>query len=82
MRGKALLVAGILLGCAVGCTTYYRVTDPTTNKTYYTTELKQEGSATQIKDARTGDSVTLQNVDVRKISKEDYEAGKSAASAK
>ena len=74
-RGTVFIV-GVLL-FAAGCTTYYRVTDPTTGKVYYTTELKQDGSTT-LKDARTGDSVTLQNVDVRKVSKEDFEAGKSA----
>jgi hypothetical protein len=68
---------GILLG-VVGCTSYYRVTDPSTNKVYYTTELKQEGGSTTFKDAKTGDSVTVQNVEVRKVSKEDFEAGKSA----
>ena len=78
MRRVLLIGAvGLLLG-VIGCTTYYRVTDPTTNKVYYTTDLKQDGGATSLKDARTGDSVTVQNVEVRKISKEDFEAGKSA----
>jgi hypothetical protein len=73
---RTVFAVGILLFGA-GCTTYYRVTDPTTGKVYYTTELKQNGSTT-LKDARTGDSITVQNVEVRKVSKEDFEAGKSA----
>ena len=73
---SATLIALALF--AAGCTTYYRVTDPTTGKMYYSTDLKQDGGATTFKDARTGDSVTVQNVEVRKISKEDFEAAKSA----
>src|SRR5215469_4348184 len=76
MNRKTLLAVGIVLWLAVGCTSYYRVTDPTTDKVYYTTELKQDSGATTIKDGRTGDMVTLQNVQVRKISKEDYDVGR------
>jgi len=78
MRGKSLLVAALLLACVGGCTTYYKVTDPTTNKVYYTTDIKQDGSTT-LKDARSGNTVTLQNVEVQKISQKDFEAGKSAS---
>ena len=76
MSRKTLFLAGTVLGLVVGCTSYYRVTDPTTEKVYYTSELKQESGATTIKDGRTGDMVTLQNVQVRKISKEDYDVGR------
>jgi hypothetical protein len=76
MSRKILLVAGIVLVFTVGCTSYYRVTDPSTDKVYYTTELKQDNGATTLKDGRTGDMVTVQNVEVRKISKEDYEVGR------
>ncbi|HEX4795300.1 MAG TPA: hypothetical protein VH370_16005 [Humisphaera sp.] len=78
MRGKSLLVSGLLLISVSGCTTYYKVTDPTTNRTYYSTEVKQDGSTT-LKDARTGNTFTLQKADVEKISEEDFEAGKSAS---
>jgi hypothetical protein len=76
MSRKILLVAGIVLGFAVGCTSYYRVTDPSTGKVYYTTELKQDSGATTLKDGRTGDMVTVQNVEMRKISKEEYDVGR------
>ena len=76
MSGMRFLAAGVLLVLA-GCTSYYRVTDPTTGKVYYTTELKQDG-ATSFKDAVTGDSLTLQNVQVRKISEEQFNAEKNA----
>ncbi|HSZ55473.1 MAG TPA: hypothetical protein VK797_07435 [Tepidisphaeraceae bacterium] len=76
MNRKTLFVAGLILGFVVGCASYYRVTDPSTGKVYYTTELKQDSGATTLKDGRTGDMVTVQNVEVRKISKEDYEVGR------
>jgi hypothetical protein len=64
---------------AAGCTSYYKVTDPTTGKIYYTTELKSKSSgATTLKDARTGDAVVLQNSEVDKINKEEFEMGKNA----
>jgi hypothetical protein len=62
---------------AVGCTTYYKVTDPTTGKTYYTTELQKKGSgAATLKDGRTGNTVSLQNSEISKISKEEYDSGR------
>ena len=79
-RAGSLMVVAVL--CVAGCTNYYKVTDPTTNKTYYTTELKTGGSgATTLKDARSGNTVTLQNSDVQTIKKEEFQAGKYAAPA-
>jgi hypothetical protein len=74
-----------LLACAVaitvvGCTTYYRVTDPTTGRSYYTTRLdEQRSGSVQLKDARTGYMVTVQNSEVKKISKEEYDQGRFAS---
>jgi len=81
MKGmKTLLCAAVVF--AGGCTSYYKVTDPTTNRTYYTTELKKgsHGSAT-LKDARTGNEVTIQNSEIDPITKEEYETGRHAAAA-
>ena len=67
---------------AGGCTTYYKVTDPTTGKTYYTTELKQKGNGSaSLKDGRTGNTVNLQNSEISKVSKHDYEAGRYSTAA-
>jgi hypothetical protein len=77
---RKIVKAGVLaLGLALlaGCTNYYKVTDPSTGKVYYSTEVKQRDSgATTLKDARTGDEVTVQNSEVQKIKKEAFEAGK------
>jgi hypothetical protein len=61
-----------------GCgPTYYKVTDPTTGREYYTTELKkhEHGSAT-IKDARTGAEVSLQNTEIKQVTKEEYDVAR------
>ena len=68
-----------LIGAALlsGCTSYYRVSDPHTGKTYYTTDLKRkDGGAATLKDARTGSTVTVQNSEITQIKKEEFEAGK------
>ena len=75
------MLAGLVLvaACTAGCTTYYKVTDPTTGKVYYTTQLdhRPNGSAT-LKDARSGNKVTLQNSEIEKVKKEEFESGKAA----
>jgi hypothetical protein len=79
MKGvRAIALCGAL--SLVGCTTYYKVTDPTTGKTYYTTQLerRRDGAAT-LKDGRTGNMVTIQNSEVATIKKEEYESGRATA---
>jgi hypothetical protein len=79
MMKRSIATLGLGLGLLVGCASYYRVHDPTTGKTYYTTELKrQDNGATTLKDAKTGSVVTIQNSEVSQISKEDFDAGQSA----
>jgi hypothetical protein len=81
MRMTAIAVTvtcSSLLALAGGCgPTYYKVTDPTTGKQYYTTELKkhEHGSAT-IKDAKTGAEVSLQNTEITKVTKEEYDVAR------
>jgi hypothetical protein len=78
MKKRTLVAVGLVLLCAGGCTTYYKVTDPTTGRAYYTTELQHKNSgAATLKDARTGNKVNLQNSEVQTISKEEFESGKN-----
>jgi hypothetical protein len=78
MTKRTLAAVGLALLCAGGCTTYYKVTDPTTGRAYYTTELQHKNSgAATLKDARTGNKVNLQNSEVQTISKEEFESGKN-----
>ena len=71
---RGLLVGGLILMVA-GCSHYYRVTDPGTGKTYYTTDIHEEsGGAVKLKDDRTKSTVTLQSSEVREISEDEFEA--------
>ena len=76
---QACVIVGGIGVVSGGCTTYYKVTDPTTNRVYYTTELRHnDKSGTAIlKDARTGNKVTIQNSEVEKITKQQFETGKA-----
>lgn len=76
---KRMVVGGLLLTLAAGCTTYYKVTDPTTGKVYYSTEVQERNSgATSLKDAKTGEQITVQNSEVIKINKEQFETATHA----
>lgn len=68
----ALFILLFLTACGGS---YYKVTDPATDKVYYTKEVKQEkGGAVKLTDANTGSMVTLQNSEVSEINKEEYNA--------
>jgi hypothetical protein len=74
------VLIGIAFLSAVGCASYYSVTDPTTGKIYYTTNDKMDQSnsgSTSFIDARTGDHITLQNTQVSQITEQQYENGKN-----
>jgi hypothetical protein len=63
-----------------GCTSYYKVTDPTTGKSYYSTHVKElHDGAAQLKDDKTKTEVTIQNSQIQKITKDQYEAALYAA---
>lgn len=70
------ILCGVSVLILAGCTNYYRVTDPASGKTYYTTKVSRvDGGAVKIKDAKSGDTVTLQSSEVHEISQRDFEAG-------
>ena len=74
-----LLTTALAISIAFGVTAcgggYYKVMDPSTEKIYYTKDLKEEkGGAIKIKDANTGSTVTLQNSEVTEINKEEFKA--------
>ena len=72
---KAIFVSLLLLIVA-GCTSYYKVTDPTTDKSYYTNDVKYKGSGSvELKDARTGAKVILPTSEVQKIEKDEFNQG-------
>ena len=58
----------------IACSHYYKVNDPAGTKEYYTTEIDQKkGGAIEIKDKKTGATVTLQSSEVKEISEEEFE---------
>ena len=82
MRHKALaiLLSMFFLFAILGCGGYYMVKDPASGNVYYTTKIKDErGGAVKFEDKKTKTSVTLQNSEVKKISKKEF---KSALEAK
>jgi hypothetical protein len=81
MKRKLLMSLVVMISLG-GCTSYYKVTDPHTNRVYYTSELKQKGNgAAEFKDARTGSRVTITNSEVEQIKKQEFETGKNTAPA-
>ena len=75
MKRIAILtvIATLLLS---GCTSYYKVVDPSTNKTYYTTKYEQNRSgAVEFKDQATGSTVTVQNSEISEISEATFKQG-------
>ena|SRR5689334_11605334 len=71
---RGLMVSGLIMAL-LGCSHYYRVTDPASGKTYYTQKIEEKGGSVKIKDARTMSTVTLHSSEVKEISEEEYEAG-------
>jgi uncharacterized membrane protein len=68
------LVLGLLL--LSGCGGYWMVTDPTTKNVYYSEDVQQSKSTGAVKfiDAKTGNSVNLQNSEVKEITKDEFKA--------
>jgi hypothetical protein len=74
-----LLLAVCILGglMAAGCSTsYYRVTDPGSGKTYYTNRIEKavQGGAVKFEDAQSGSYVTLQSSEVKQLSEGEFMA--------
>jgi hypothetical protein len=70
---RVLLVAGLALLLAA-CGSYYKVTDPTSGRIYYTKEVdKTPGGAIRFEDAGTGSEVTLQSSEVKQISSDEFD---------
>ena len=75
MRDARVIASTALLAIVLvtaGCTTYYRVTDPSSGKMFYTDDVKRSGSAVMFKDAKSGSDVTLQASEVKEITSDDF----------
>jgi hypothetical protein len=76
---RAVLPAVVASALLAGCASYYRVTDPTSGRQYFTSDFERgrDGSVT-FKDGKTKNAVTLQNSEVSEITKDEYHAGVAA----
>jgi hypothetical protein len=82
MKHKLLpiLLAMFFLVAILGCGGYYMVKDPASGNVYYTTKIKDEkGGAIKFTDEKTETNVTIQNSEIKKITKKEF---KSALEAK
>ena len=75
-----LILASVLLSAVAflgtGCT-YYEITDPTTEKVYYTTNWDRKDNKSgviQFEDMKTGKQITLTNAEVAEIKEKQYKA--------
>lgn len=82
MKGwiRILMLSSVILGMLTlvsGCTSYYKVTDPHSGKTYYTTKIEKTKKSDAIKftDDSSGKIVTIQNSELKEVSKDEYNVG-------
>jgi hypothetical protein len=75
MKNKLFIVslAMFMMIALTSCSTYYVVKDPTSGKVYYTEQVDEKGAAIKFKDTITGSEVTIQNSEVKEISKEEFQ---------
>ncbi len=72
MKKLWLVILGLLF--LVGCGGYWIVTDPTTKNVYYTKDLVESSRGLRFIDAKTGNEVTLQNTELKEITKDEFKA--------
>lgn len=76
MKTRIIFITGFLcifFGLAA-CAGYYQVKDPSAGSMYYTRYVDvTSGGAVMFEDARTGSKVTLQDSEIKKISKEEFQ---------
>jgi hypothetical protein len=66
----------LLLLFAAGCTSYYRITDQPTRRTYYTKDFDRTNSgAVQFYDVKNRTWVTLQSSEIIEISRDAFDTG-------
>jgi hypothetical protein len=73
-RGAQFCSCLFLLLFAAGCTTYYRIIDQPTRRTYYTTDFDRTYSgAVRFYDEKSLSEVTLQSSEIIEITKNAFE---------
>ena len=73
-KSVALGLAAMIIVLLSGCTTYYKISDPNSDKVFYTTDIDKMKSGTiTFKDAKTKSEVTLPSSEVQEISSDEYD---------
>jgi hypothetical protein len=82
-RLSVLLMAAALFVPGPGCAKprYYRVTDPKTNKVYYTQKLRHpmDNKTVTFRDVRSNKTVTLDKLQVDALDRPEYQASTDGA---
>ena len=70
--GRCTVVAAMAL--IAGCASYYKVTDPSSGRTFYTEKIDRPKGQTTImfKDTKSGAEITLPSSEVLEISSDEY----------
>jgi hypothetical protein len=74
-----ILCTGLFM---TACAAYYEVRDPTTGSIYYTERVYRHDSVARFTDARSGAEVTIENSEIKKISKHEFDSGRVAPISK
>lgn len=69
---KKLLPVALTLVLLTGCASHYKVTQPSSGKTYYTTKVHHKKGDIIFKDAASGSEVILDAAEITKISKSEF----------
>ena len=73
---RTAVLAALASAVLAGCASYYRVTDPTSGRDYYTRDIDKTGDGgVKFEDARTGDDVTLQSSEITEVGEGDFRRG-------
>lgn len=74
---QAIYMTVVALAVALGgCASYYKVTDPTSGRVFYTEGVERKGGTTiMFKDAKTGAEVTLPASEVLEVSSDEFRKG-------
>ncbi len=73
-RWFTVVLSLLILMMVAGCASYYKITDPTSKIVYYTKDYeKTKAGGVSFKDARTGAIVTIQNSEIKEVSRHTFD---------
>lgn len=69
---RSFVLAGLVaVASAAGCS-HYKITDPSTDKVYFTKGYKERSGAVMFTDGKSGADVNIQNAEIVKVSGSEY----------